>query len=163
MEGSSRKKNKNYVLNVFASMLSFSIWIQIVESSSPSLPSPISYPIIHREIDRNAETTSLVAEGNGNFYNVTVLDTDSGASHKLPPSLVNVSSLDPDRSVVQNSRLGLDIKEVVLTNLDLDISMMRSTIKSHSEYARDNDEYEFLSRYLLDDMSAEGKNHRLST
>ena len=160
MEGSSRKNNIYNISNIFASLLLSTIRNQLVDSSSPSHPSPL---IIDSQIDGNAETTSLLASGNGNFYNLTVLETySSETSHKLPPSLVNISFFDEDGSAMQNSRLGLDIKEIVLTNLDLDVPMMRTTIRSHTEYSRENDEYEFLSRYLVDEITAQGKDCSLA-
>jgi hypothetical protein len=124
---------------------------QIVESKK-NLP----FPSINLHPDQSNEDSSktfLRYSGNGKFHNITILEpTSPKLSHKLPPSLFPLPNVE--------SRLGLDIKQVILTNLDVD-KPRPVVINSHEDYSRDNDGFEFSNRYIVDENSAIGTTYKL--
>lgn len=122
-------------INLYMMLSSLSIIVQPTESRK-SLAYPQFVKIHEKYESKSAENLEFLA--NGRLSNMTV-------SHKV---------LDVPK-VFPNHKMGLDIKEVVLTNLNVH-DPMPVMIKNHEEYSRD-DEIEFSSRHLLDYKSAIGK------
>ena len=162
MKRNIRKLCSHIIIYVLLS--SFSIFVRFVKSSeNPSIPPPT---ITRDQVYDNSEATLILAPGNGNYRNLTVFNPMSlGTSHKPPSSLTplpNMRYLDHVGSVMPNNQLGLDIKEIILTNLDLE-KPGPVMINSHVGYSRENDGYEFSSRYLIDDKSAIGNSYTFKT
>ena len=128
-----------------------SIIVQIVESKK-NLP----FLSTNLHLDQNYEDSSrtfLRYSGNGKFHNLTILEPMSPElTHKLPPLLVPLQN--------EQSRLGFDIKQVILTNLDAE-KPRPIVINSHEDYSRDNDEFEFSNSYIVDENSAIGTTYKL--
>ena len=105
---------------------------------------------------------ALTIMANGKLSNMTIHQKEmKNPSNKLPPPMAQFmkkQSLDSSSAafVFPTQRMGLDIKEVVLTNLDSH-NPKPIVIQNHDEYSRENDEIDFSSRYLFDYTSATGK------
>ena len=105
---------------------------------------------------------ALTVIANGQLSNMTIHQKAlKDPSSKLPPSMARFMKKEsqdssPAAVVFPTQRMGLDIKEVVLTNLDSK-NPKPIVIQNHDEYSRENDEIDFSSRYLFDYASAIGK------
>ena len=105
---------------------------------------------------------ALTIMANGKLSNMTIHQKAlKDPSNKLPPPMAQFmkkQSSDFSSAAVAfpTQRMGLDIKEVVLTNLDSK-NPKPIVIQNHDEYSRGNDEIDFSSRYLFDYASATGK------
>ena len=142
-------------INLYMILSLFSIIIRLVESKvNLSI-----HPFVKTNDPKSVETFAFV--GNGRLDNMTIHQKGlKEPSNKLPPAMAQAmqrqfQSSSPT-SVFPNQRMGLDIKEVVLTNLD-DNDPKPIVIQNHEEYSRENDRFEFSSRYLMDYTSAIGK------
>ena len=147
------KRYSHIILLIIYVLLSpFSIIVRFVESSkSSSIPPPTK---TRDRVYDNSDTTFIMSSGNGNFHNLTLFDPmSSDTGHKLPPALIPIDQLG---SALPFYRLGLDIKEILMTNLDLERPTPVMMANTHSEYSRENDGNAFSSRYLIDDRSAVG-------
>ena len=128
-------------------ILSFlSIMVQMVESKKNL---PFLSTNLHLDHSNEASArTVLRYSGHGKIHNITALEpTSPEISQKLPPSLVPLPNVE--------SRLGFNIKQVILTDLDVD-NPSPIVINSHDDYSRENDEFEFSNRYIGDENSAIG-------
>ena len=144
-------------INLYMMLSSLSIIVHSTESRK-SLAYPPFVKTHEKYESKSAENLEFLA--NGRLSNMTIshkaLDKQN---NKMPAVLAravekyNTGHLNPN--VFPNHRMGLDIKEVVLTNLNF-YNPKPVVIKNHEEYSRD-DTLEFSSRQLLDYKSAIGK------
>ena len=145
-------------INLCMILSSLSIIVQLVESRKD-----LAIPLFNRNQDQNDSKSveRLKLSANGKFHNITIHHTNSTQpNNKFPPQfayLLDKPSQDPfNTELFPNSRMGLDIKEIVLTNLNVN-TPKPVVIPNHEDYSRENDGFEFSSRYLLDDKSAIGR------
>ena len=142
---------------VYVFLSSLSIIVQFVESvkNLSNLPPNLSPNVAHY----NSQDTSIVHSANGKFQNITLIEPISNvAAHKLPPSLISVDTSQFEGNsalMLPEPRLELDMNEVVLTNLNAE-RPSPVVIKSHAEFARENDRFPFSRRYLSDNNAAIG-------
>ena len=142
---------------VYVVISSLSIIVQIVESvrNLSNLPPNLS----PNNDYHNPQDASIVHSANGKFQNITLIEPISNvAAHKLPPSLISVDTSQFEGNsalMLPEPRLELDMNEVVLTNLNA-ARPSPVVIKSHSEFARENDRFPFSKRYLSDNNAAIG-------
>ena len=122
----------------------------------------LSVPLFIRSQEQydsqSVEQLELLA--NGKFHNLTIHHTNSTQpNNKLPPPFARLLEKQlqdsSNTAVFPNNIMGLDINEVVLTNLNAN-TPKPVVIQNHEEYSRENDGFEFSSRHLLDDNSAIG-------
>ena len=105
---------------------------------------------------------ALTIMANGQLSNMTIHQKAlKDPNNKLPPSIAQFMKkpspgASSGSSELPTQRVGLDIKEIVLTNLDSN-NPKPIVIQNHDEYSRENDEIDFSSRYLSDYTSAIGK------
>ena len=146
-----------YHVSIYLGISSLSIIVQLVESTKSFSFSPQTSSTRDKDSDR----TLLRHTSNGQFHNLTFHESQmsSDPMHKLPPpslvSLQNMKSMDSVSAMFPINGLELDIKEVILTNLDVD-KPGPVIVNNHAEYSRENDRFEFTNRYLIDDDSAIG-------
>ena len=142
---------------VYVVISSLSIIVQFVESvkNLSNLPPNLS----PNNDYHNPQDASIVHSANGKFQNITLIEPISNvAAHKLPPSLISVDTSQVEGNsalILPDPRLELYMNEVVLTNLNA-ARPSPVVIKSHSEFARENDRFPFSRRYLSDNNAAIG-------
>ena len=144
-------------INLYMMLSSLSIIVLPTESRK-SLAYPPFVKIHEKYESKSMENLEFLA--NGRLSNMTishkVLDKQNDKISAVLARSVkkhNTGHLNPN--AFPNHRMGLDIKEVVLTNLNVH-NPKPVVIKNHEEYSRD-DTLEFSSRHLLDYKSAIGK------
>ena len=144
-------------INLYMMLSSLSIIVQPTESRK-SLAYPTFVKVHEKYESKSVENLEFLA--NGRLSNMTishkVLDEPNNKmSENLAEAVEKHNNDRLNQQVFPNHRMGLDIKEVVLTNLDVH-TPKPVVIKNHKEYSRD-DGLEFSSRHLLDYKSAIGK------
>ena len=146
-------------INLYMMLSLLSIIVRVAESNMNLFNRPF---VKTHEKYESKYPRALTVIANGQLSNMTIHQKAlKDPSSKLPPPMAQfMKKQSPDSSsaavVFPTKRLGLDIKEVVLTNLDSN-NPKPIVIQNHDEYSRENDEFDFSSRYLFDYSSAIGK------